>query len=164
MRVSILTVSAIGLGLLTVRVGTADADLGDGKPMTPSAITVAIESCAKQAPDNGMDPTWQLAYCACVTDYMDGLKPKSARALAKGFETGELPGSFVKAAKKCATWSEKNFEKSLDRTPYSRKKVLSAVKTMEAYLRCEKTEAARSKGGTGAIEYCDKIVSSVRKQ
>jgi hypothetical protein len=143
---------------------SAMADFGDGKPMTPSGITAFMAGCVKQAPDNGADPTFQAAFCACQVDYIDGLKPRAVRSLAKGFETGELPRSFVKAGRTCATWAERNLEKPLDRTPYSRKKVISSAKTVEAYVRCEKTGMARSKGSMGVIEYCDKFVTSLRNQ
>ena len=75
----LLVVSAFAAAcVVTLKARWALADLGDGKPMTPSGLTVSIESCAKAAPGNGMDPAVQLAYCACVTDYMDGLRPKAA--------------------------------------------------------------------------------------
>lgn len=149
--------------VVTLKARWALADLGDGKPMTPSGLTVSIESCAKAAPGNGMDPAVQLAYCACVTDYMDGLRPKAARSLAKGIAEGNLPSGFVAAAKKCGRWAQRVAGGELDRTPYSRRKVTSAFKTMTAYLACEKTDAARAKGGLATIQYCDRVIAAVRK-
>lgn len=160
----LLAVSAFAAACVVTFIARwAAADLGDGKPMTPSALTVSIESCAKAAPGNGMDPAVQLAYCACVTDYMDGLRPKAARALAKGIADGNLPRSFVVAAQKCGRWGQRAAGSELDRTPYSRRRVTSAFKTMTAYLACEKTDAAQAKGGFATIQYCDRVIAAVRK-
>lgn len=142
----------------------AHADPDDGKPLSPSAITTAIEGCHSSAAAAGATPSFYAAYCACFADYLDGLGPNVRTAVMKKLSTtGEMSAGLAKAVKKCARWAETRGDTPADRTPYSRRNILSAAKTMLGFLSCSKGHAQRLKSFRERMAFCDNVMSSLRR-